>query len=193
MLLGLNDPSDDVIAVAASALLPVVPLLISGLADGQVRQLAATLWAALLHLDDLTCSTHAILLLLSELLAAPGGLEAIAACSAAENAASGSEKPLAELVPRLFPFLSHASSVVRRASLQASGCGSGDPVRSGYFRLGGSEYRVIISDPLSTLKKRKYLSFVNWCGLFVHLDNYISAILLQKKKKNHKQLIYGPK
>jgi hypothetical protein len=104
--------------VAASALLPVVPLLISGLAGGQVRQLAATLWAALLHLDDLTCSTHAILLLLSELLAAPGGLEAIAACSAAENS---SEKPLAELVPRLFPFLAHASSVVRRASLQASG------------------------------------------------------------------------
>ncbi len=118
--LGLNDPSDDVIAVAASALLHVVPLLISGLAGGQVRQLAATLWAALLHLDDLTCSTHAILLLLSELLAAPGGLEAITTCSAAENSASGSEKPLGELVPRLFPFLAHASSVVRRASLQAS-------------------------------------------------------------------------
>ncbi len=144
--------------MAASALLPVVPLLISGLAGGQVRQLAATLWAALLHLDDLTCSTHAILLLLSELLAAPGGLEAIAACSAAENSC---EKPLAELVPRLFPFLAHASSVVRRASLQASGCGSEDPVRSGYFMFGGSGSRIIIFGSFSSFEKRKYSNFDN--------------------------------
>jgi hypothetical protein len=73
---GLTDPSDDVIAVAASALLPVVPLLISQLAEGEeVGQLAATLWTALLDLDDLTCSAHAILVLLSDLLSTPGGLE----------------------------------------------------------------------------------------------------------------------
>ena len=69
---GLTDPSDDVISVAASALLPVVPLLISQLAGGgQVGQLATTLWTALLDLDDLTCSSHAILVLLSDLLSAP--------------------------------------------------------------------------------------------------------------------------
>ena len=112
---GLTDPSDDVISVAASALLPVVPLLISQLAGGgQVGQLATTLWTALLDLDDLTCSSHAILVLLSDLLSAPGGLEL-----ALTGGTSGPEQQLVELVPRLFPFLSHSSSVVRRASLQA--------------------------------------------------------------------------
>ena len=113
---GLTDPSDDVIAVAASALLPVVPLLVSQLiSGGQVAQLAATLWAALLDLDDLTCSSHAILLLLSDLLSCPGGLE----LALLGQGVSSAEQQLVELVPRLFPFLSHSSSVVRRASLQA--------------------------------------------------------------------------
>ena len=103
---GLNDSVDDVAAVAASALLPVVPSLVRVL-PGQVAALSAQLWAQLEELDDLTSSTQATMSLLAELLSQPSSL---ALCHTAPSS-------LPSLVPRLYPFLSHSSSAVRRAAL----------------------------------------------------------------------------
>lgn len=86
---GLQDLDDDVRAVAAAALIPVVdglvqlqtnkvqinsPHVLPSLFRGfnvevfQVPSIVNTLWDALLDLDDLTASTNSIMTLLSSLL-----------------------------------------------------------------------------------------------------------------------------
>ncbi|GAB1607432.1 TATA-binding protein-associated factor 172-like [Argonauta hians] len=107
ILEGLKDVDDDVRAVAATALVPVCNELVSLLPD-QVPRIIAMLWEILLDLDDLTASTNSIMTLLSTLLRYPEG----------EQATQCSDHSLVELVPRLWPFLRHNISTVRKASLQ---------------------------------------------------------------------------
>eukprot|EP00092_Neocalanus_flemingeri_P012300 GFUD01013258.1.p1 GENE.GFUD01013258.1~~GFUD01013258.1.p1 ORF type:complete len:1777 (+),score=633.99 GFUD01013258.1:47-5377(+) len=104
---GLTDSADDVVAVAAAALLPVSGLMVS-LLPQSVPSLCDQLWAQLLELDDLTSSTHSIMALLAELLSQGEG---------PQMCISSSSPPLSSLVPRLYPFLSHSSSQVRKAAL----------------------------------------------------------------------------
>ncbi len=132
---GLRDPADDVVGVAASALLPVVHALLEppdlsshSFFSADVAALTNLLWASLEDLDDITSSTHSIMQLLAEIVrhqAEVRGLEdasssfsppAATATSLAEAGAEAAK--LAERVPRLFPFLSHPSSLVRRAALR---------------------------------------------------------------------------
>ncbi|CAH1794395.1 unnamed protein product [Owenia fusiformis] len=100
---GLNDGDDDVRAVAAAALLPVIDSLINTL-PMEVPKLILCLWDILLDLDDLTASTNSVMTLLSALLSKP-----LQSTSSLSN--------LQDLVPRLWPFLRHNISSVRRASL----------------------------------------------------------------------------
>lgn len=65
---GLVDEMDDVVAVAASCLVPVSDSVVLLLDREVVTKLVATLWDSLLDIDDLTSSTNSILLLLSKLL-----------------------------------------------------------------------------------------------------------------------------
>lgn len=104
----LTDESDDVVAVAASALLPVVAILVAELGESMPR-LSAMLWDSLLELDDLTSSTHSIMELLANLMSRSAALEIFLKSSGPQ---------LKELVPRLFPFLSHSSIPVRLACLE---------------------------------------------------------------------------
>uniref|UniRef100_A0AAQ5ZZH8 BTAF1 RNA polymerase II, B-TFIID transcription factor-associated n=1 Tax=Amphiprion ocellaris TaxID=80972 RepID=A0AAQ5ZZH8_AMPOC len=67
---GLQDLDDDVRAVAAAALIPVVEGLVQ-LQPNKVPFIVDTLWDALLGLDDLTASTNSIMTLLSSLLTYP--------------------------------------------------------------------------------------------------------------------------
>uniref|UniRef100_H3CEF8 B-TFIID TATA-box binding protein associated factor 1 n=1 Tax=Tetraodon nigroviridis TaxID=99883 RepID=H3CEF8_TETNG len=102
---GLQDLDDDVRAVAASALIPVVEGLVQ-LLPNEVPFIVNTLWDALLDLDDLTASTNSIMTLLSLLLTYPQ----VQQCSMQQS--------LTVLVPRVWPFLRHTISSVRRAALQ---------------------------------------------------------------------------
>jgi len=104
---GLTDAADDVVATAAAALLPVSSLMIT-LLPQSVPTLCDQLWAQLLELDDLTSSTHSIMALLAELLSQGDN---------PTHCLSSSSPPLSSLVPRLYPFLSHSSSQVRKAAL----------------------------------------------------------------------------
>ncbi|RWS05521.1 TATA-binding protein-associated factor 172-like protein [Dinothrombium tinctorium] len=99
----LNDPVDDVSAVAASALIPVKDSLIKTLPE-KVPILIEFLWDALLEIDDLTSSTSNILMLLSSLL---NGIQ------------SHKEMNFKNLIPRLWPFLDHHLSTVRKSVLEA--------------------------------------------------------------------------
>ncbi|UYV72924.1 BTAF1 [Cordylochernes scorpioides] len=122
---GLQDPVDDVSAVAAAALLPVAKCLVGILPEVvsvaverneqptdhslyQLPKLLGCLWDSLLELDDLTSSTSSIVALLASLLShLPLSLHR----QCCPN--------LVELVPRLWPFLQHPSETVRQAVLQA--------------------------------------------------------------------------
>ncbi|KAK6487599.1 TATA-binding protein-associated factor 172-like [Huso huso] len=102
---GLQDLDDDVRAVAAAALIPVVDGLVH-LQAIKVPFIVNTLWDALLELDDLTASTNSIMTLLSSLLTYPQ----IRQCSIQQS--------LTVLVPRVWPFLHHTISSVRKAALE---------------------------------------------------------------------------
>ncbi|XP_078611730.1 TATA-binding protein-associated factor 172-like isoform X3 [Branchiostoma floridae x Branchiostoma japonicum] len=103
---GLQDSVDDVVAVAAASIVPVVDSLVKIL-PLQVPGIVKILWDALLELDDLTASTNSIMLLLASLLTYPG-VTAQTSCGAV----------LTTLVPRLWPFLHHTIPSVRKASLE---------------------------------------------------------------------------
>ncbi|XP_076831393.1 TATA-binding protein-associated factor 172 isoform X2 [Brachyhypopomus gauderio] len=102
---GLQDLDDDVRAVAAASLIPVVEGLVQ-LQAAKVPFIVGTLWDALLELDDLTASTNSIMTLLSSLLTYPEVLQ----CSMSQS--------LTVLVPRVWPFLRHTIASVRRAALE---------------------------------------------------------------------------
>ncbi|KAF2975246.1 hypothetical protein EK904_009119 [Melospiza melodia maxima] len=102
---GLQDLDDDVRAVAAASLVPVVESLVQ-LQSQKVPFILNTLWDALLELDDLTASTNSIMILLSSLLTYPQ----VRKCSIQQS--------LTVLVPRVWPFLHHTISSVRKAALE---------------------------------------------------------------------------
>ncbi|KAG8435264.1 hypothetical protein GDO86_013278 [Hymenochirus boettgeri] len=102
---GLQDLDDDVRAVAAASLVPVVESLVK-LQFKQVPFILSTLWDALLELDDLTASTNSIMTLLSSLLMYPQ----VQQCNVQQS--------LTVLVPRVWPFLRHTISSVRKAALE---------------------------------------------------------------------------
>ncbi|XP_076142111.1 TATA-binding protein-associated factor 172-like isoform X1 [Alosa pseudoharengus] len=102
---GLQDLDDDVRAVAAAALIPVVDGLVQ-LQLPKVPFIVNILWDALLELDDLTASTNSIMTLLSSLLTYPQ----VRQCNMQQS--------LTVLVPRVWPFLRHTISSVRKAALE---------------------------------------------------------------------------
>lgn len=102
---GLQDLDDDVRAVAASSLVPVVDSLVN-LQSKHVPFIVSTLWDALLELDDLTASTNSIMTLLSSLLTYPQ----VQQCRFQQS--------FTVLVPRVWPFLRHTISSVRKAALE---------------------------------------------------------------------------
>lgn len=100
---GLKDSEDDVSAVAAAALVPVRDTLIEKLPD-KVPAVIDFLWDALLEIDELTSSTCDILKLLSSLLIKYQNHDPIV---------------LRKLVPRLWPFLGHTLSSVRKSVIES--------------------------------------------------------------------------
>ena len=64
VFLSLEDEVDDVVSVAAGALIPVAPLLLQSTIS--IIPLIKRLWDALKTLDDLSSSTHSIMYLVSK-------------------------------------------------------------------------------------------------------------------------------
>ncbi|XP_037942642.1 TATA-binding protein-associated factor 172-like [Teleopsis dalmanni] len=105
VLIGLFDTVDDVGAVAASTLTPVALWLPKLLTAEQVSKIVKMLWDLLLDQDELTSACNSFMGLLAALLCLP-------------NASSWLQmEPMSTVVPRLWPFLSHNSSSVRKSTL----------------------------------------------------------------------------
>jgi TATA-binding protein-associated factor len=105
---GLEDAMDDVRAVAADALCPISDKCVL-LARDKMSELLAILWETIRILDDITSSTSSIMNLLSKLYSQPD-------IPRPARGAVGSGV-FADLVPRLWQFLGHSSSGVRRSTL----------------------------------------------------------------------------
>ncbi|RUS77118.1 hypothetical protein EGW08_015105, partial [Elysia chlorotica] len=103
---GLQDPDDDVRAVAASALIPVTDALGQVLPD-QIPLILSCLWNILVDLDDLTASTNSIMTLLAKLMSHP-----------LTKDSQIMKESLTGLTPRLWPFLRHNIVSVRKAALE---------------------------------------------------------------------------
>ncbi|EDS39763.1 TATA-binding protein-associated factor 172 [Culex quinquefasciatus] len=105
VLTGLFDSVDDVGAVAASTLIPIASWLPKLLNKGQVSHIVKLLWDLLLDQDELASACNSFMGLLAAILSLP-------------NASSWIQmEPMSILVPRLWPFLSHCTSSVRRSTL----------------------------------------------------------------------------
>lgn len=106
ILAGLFDPVDDVGAVAAATLIPVAPWLPKLLSPTEVSNIVKMLWDLLLDQDELTSACNSFMGLLAAILSLPDASNLI------------QMEPMSKLVPRLWPFLCHSTSSVRKSTLQ---------------------------------------------------------------------------
>ncbi|XP_059619603.1 TATA-binding protein-associated factor 172 [Phlebotomus argentipes] len=105
ILMGLFDQEDDVGAVAAATLIPIASWLPKLLKPMEVSRIVKMLWDLLLDQDELTSASNSFMGLLAAILSLP-------------NASNWIQmESMSVLVPRLWPFLSHSSSSVRRSTL----------------------------------------------------------------------------
>lgn len=107
ILAGLFDEVDDVSSVAASTLIPIATWLPKLLNAANVSNIVRTLWNLLLDQDELTSACNNFMGLLAAILGLPNAAQWI------------QMDPVEQLVPRLWPFLCHNSSSVRRSTLTA--------------------------------------------------------------------------
>jgi TATA-binding protein-associated factor len=132
---GLEDPDDDVRAVAAEALIPAAASLVR-LNDQMLHSIVMLLWDILLDLDDLSPSTSSVMNLLAEIYSQPEmvpkmlGTTAIGEDNefdlnsvtlvAGEEKMGSNDNPyvLAALTPRLWPFMRHSITSVRRSAVR---------------------------------------------------------------------------
>ncbi|XP_032679207.1 TATA-binding protein-associated factor 172 [Odontomachus brunneus] len=111
---GLADPVDDVGAAAASALIPVASALPRLFKPSELEAIVTRLWRLLKEQDDLAAACNSFMGLLAAILSLPTAQACLR------------PQPLSQVLPRLWPFLSHPSSSVRKATLQTMQTLTGD-------------------------------------------------------------------
>ncbi|XP_045448730.1 TATA-binding protein-associated factor 172 [Melitaea cinxia] len=102
---GLEDGAEDVSGAAAGALAPAASALAAARPE-RLARLAARLWRLLREQDDLAAPANAYMALLAELLALPVAAKLLHPID------------LSDVLPRLWPYLDHSTSSVRKATLQ---------------------------------------------------------------------------
>ncbi|CAA6657208.1 unnamed protein product [Spirodela intermedia] len=131
--IGLEDPDDDVRAVAAEALIPAAAALVS-LKGEALHAVVILLWDILLYLDDLNPSTSSVMNLLAELYSqsdmmlgvtgSPGkkefDLNEISLVDEQSDVMKHEDNPyvLSTLAPRLWPFMRHIIKSVRHSAIR---------------------------------------------------------------------------
>ncbi|CAN6448955.1 unnamed protein product [Victoria cruziana] len=129
---GLEDPDDDVRAVAAEALIPAATPVVSFMGL-KLHSIIMLLWDILLDLDDLSPSTSSVMNLLAEIYSQPevaskmlgaltlmeNNLDLNENVQLGENGVKNDENPyaLSSLAPRLWPFMRHSITSVRHAAI----------------------------------------------------------------------------
>ncbi|KAL8195695.1 hypothetical protein R6Q57_025448 [Mikania cordata] len=153
---GLEDPDDDVRAVAADALIPTASAIVS-LSGEMLRSIVMLLWDILLDLDDLSPSTSSVMNLLAEIYSQEDMIsrmfsvqeingkqgfdlnEIVCTDDLARTVnPQGNPYMLPTLAPRLWPFMRHSITSVRYSAIRT------------LERLLESEYRRSLSKSSSS-------------------------------------------
>ncbi|KAK0602735.1 hypothetical protein LWI29_036474 [Acer saccharum] len=132
---GLEDPDDDVRAVAADALIPAAASIVA--LDGQMlHSIVMLLWDILLDLDDLSPSTSSVMNLLAEIYSQEEMIPKMFGATSKEKQGfdlnevvrvddigegrDSQENPymLSMLAPRLWPFMRHSITSVRHSAIR---------------------------------------------------------------------------
>ncbi|KAK1266024.1 Chromatin structure-remodeling complex protein SYD [Acorus gramineus] len=132
---GLEDPDDDVRAVAAESLIPTAGAIVT-LQSQALHSIVMLLWDILLDLDDLSPSTSSVMNLLAEIYSHPEMLpKMLGEGNAVEkefdlnesiqvdeqgdgNKYEDNPYVLATLTPRLWPFMRHTITSVRHSAIR---------------------------------------------------------------------------
>ncbi|KAJ8763174.1 hypothetical protein K2173_025559 [Erythroxylum novogranatense] len=129
---GLEDPDDDVRAVAADALIPTAATIVS-LKGQTLHSIVMLLWDILLDLDDLSPSTSSVMNLLAEIYSQEEiipkmiskqkqelDLNEIGCVDDTGEGRNLQENPymLSTLAPRLWPFMRHSITSVRYSAIR---------------------------------------------------------------------------
>ncbi|XP_061359384.1 TATA-binding protein-associated factor BTAF1 isoform X2 [Gastrolobium bilobum] len=126
---GLEDPDDDVRAVAADALIPAAAAIVA-LPGQTLHSIVMLLWDILLDLDDLSPSTSSVMNLLAEIYSQEEMVPKMYKVfklgdTEMENGVGGGgdygeENPfvLSTLAPRLWPFMRHSITSVRYSAIR---------------------------------------------------------------------------
>ncbi|KAK8520084.1 hypothetical protein V6N13_031448 [Hibiscus sabdariffa] len=133
---GLEDPDDDVRAVAADALIPAAAAIVA-LKGQSLHSIVMLLWDILLDLDDLSPSTSSVMNLLAEIYSQEDMMPKMFGTSTAKEKQNfdlnevvhvdevGEGKDLQEnpymlsmLAPRLWPFMRHSITSVRHSAIR---------------------------------------------------------------------------
>ncbi|KAK8261525.1 hypothetical protein V6Z12_D13G193700 [Gossypium hirsutum] len=133
---GLEDPDDDVRAVAADALIPAADAIVA-LKGQSLHSIVMLLWDILLDLDDLSPSTSSVMNLLAEIYSQEDMMPKMFGTPTAKEKQNfdlnevvdvdevGEAKDLQEnpymlsmLAPRLWPFMRHSITSVRHSAIR---------------------------------------------------------------------------
>lgn len=115
VLHGLKENDDDVQAMAAATLIPIAKEFVEE-RPSEIGTLIQVIWDSLDDLkDDLSASIGNVMDLLAKLCGFPPVLEVLEK----EYSSEDGEYTFGELVPRLYPFLRHSITNVRKAVLKA--------------------------------------------------------------------------
>ncbi|MFS7923027.1 putative DNA helicase chromatin remodeling SNF2 family [Helianthus anomalus] len=152
---GLEDPDDDVRAVAAEALIPTASAIVS-LSGEMLHSIVMLLWDILLDLDDLSPSTSSVMNLLAEIYSQEEMISRMFSAQGMKGkqgfdlneivstdlsrTVNSQENPymLPTLAPRLWPFMRHSITSVRYSAIRT------------LERLLEAEYRRSLSESSSS-------------------------------------------
>lgn len=113
---GLTSQDDDVQALAAAVLLPITGEFVERRPRTEVRQLLDNIWSSLSEVkDELSTSIGKVMDLLARLCSYPQVLDVIRTSLSEEN----SRMSFSQLIPKLYPFLRHSITDVRKAVLRS--------------------------------------------------------------------------
>lgn len=168
VLYGLNQPDDDVQSVAAAILSPITNVFVK-LNPQTIDLVLTTIWSSLTHLDDdLSSSVGSVMDLLAKLCKHDEVLD-ILRNKAIQNPSEWSFK---SLVPKLYLFLRHSISSVRKAVLNLLNAFLSIKDDSTKSWLNGKVFRLIFQNIiLEQNQDILNLSFEIYCSL---LKNYKS-------------------
>lgn len=173
------DRDDDVQTVAASILLPITSQFVT-LQKDLIKELLYVLWGCLIDLkDDLAAATGSVMDLLGNLCS-----KEIVTNVLKEISNSSEDWNFAKLVPRLYPFLRHSLSNVRKSVLKTLICFIEIADESMHGWINGHIVRLIFQNLL--LEKNEEilnLSFEVYERLINHL--IASAISIDDTFKSH--------